>query len=176
IAFCDLDRLKLINDSLGHEAGDRAIRRTADALAGAAHSLAGAHVYRVGGDEFCVVLVGAGTATAVALATEAGRTLALGDAPLALSCGVAELRPGASPKDLFRAADAAQYVAKREGRGRVVVFTDEPVAAPLPGRRARRDRTLAETATLAERLLVTIEDAPHAERAARLAQALDDAA
>ena len=176
IAFCDLDRLKLINDSLGHEAGDRAIRRTADALAGAAHSRAGAHVYRVGGDEFCVVLVGAGTATAVELATEAGRTLALGDAPLALSCGVAELRPGASPKDLFRAADAAQYVAKREGRGRVVVFTDEPAAAPLPGRRARRDRTLAETTTLAERLLAAIEDAPHAERAAHLAQALDDAA
>jgi diguanylate cyclase (GGDEF)-like protein len=116
IAFCDLDRLKLINDSLGHEAGDRAIRRTADALAGAAHSRAGAHVYRVGGDEFCVVLVGAGTATAVELATEAGRTLALGDAPLALSCGVAELRPGASPSTSPSAKAVAGWWSSRTSR------------------------------------------------------------
>jgi diguanylate cyclase (GGDEF)-like protein len=177
IAFCDLDRLKLINDSLGHDAGDRAIRRVADALAAAARSHSRAHVYRVGGDEFCVVLEGAGSASAVELATAAGRSLAQGDAPLALSCGVAELRTGESPKDLLRAADAAQYVAKREGRGRVVVATGEPPAVVPPGgRRARRDRTLAETNALAERLLAAIEDAPPAERGARLAHALDSTA
>jgi diguanylate cyclase (GGDEF)-like protein len=177
IAFCDLDRLKLINDSLGHEAGDRAIRRAADALASAARSQPDTYVYRVGGDEFCVVLEGAGADAAVALATAAGAMLARGTAPLALSCGVAELRPGARATDLFRAADAAQYVAKREGRGRVVVFTDdESSAAPADGRRARRSRTPEETSALAERLLAAIEDGPSEEREARLASALDEAA
>jgi diguanylate cyclase (GGDEF)-like protein len=177
IAFCDLDRLKLINDSLGHDAGDRAIRRAADALATAARALPDTHVYRVGGDEFCVVLEGSGADAAVALATAAGAALARGNAPLALSCGVAELRPGAQATELFRAADAAQYVAKREGRGRVVVYADDEVtAAPVAGRRARRSRTPAETSALAERLLAAIEDGPAEEREARLASALDEGA
>jgi predicted signal transduction protein with EAL and GGDEF domain len=135
------------------------------------------YVYRVGGDEFCVVLEGAGADAAVALATAAGATLAQGPAPLALSCGVAELRPGGHATDLFRAADAAQYVAKREGRGRVVVFTgDDSEAVPADGRRARRSRTPAETSELAERLLAAIEDGPAEEREARLASVLDEGA
>ena len=76
IAFCDLDGLKQVNDTLGHDAGDRAIRRAADALAAAAAGFAGAYVCRVGGDEFCVVLEGHGTEAATALAAEAGRVLA----------------------------------------------------------------------------------------------------
>jgi diguanylate cyclase (GGDEF)-like protein len=177
IAFCDLDRLKLINDSLGHVAGDKAIRRTADALAGAASRYPGARVYRVGGDEFCVLLVGAGVETVANIAAEAGHALAAGDEPLALSCGVAALRPGTDAAGLFRAADAAQYTAKREGRGRVVIAEgDAPAPTPVPARRARRDRTSRETRALAESLIAAIDTAPPDERVERLVRALDSEA
>jgi diguanylate cyclase (GGDEF)-like protein len=174
IAFCDLDGLKQINDNQGHEAGDSAIRRAADALAGAAHGRAGASVYRVGGDEFCVVLEGADAAAVAALVGVACAVLTEGDAPLSLSCGAAALCPGDRAADLFRAADAAQYVAKREKPGYVVIAGAEPASlqqAPS-GRRAQRDRTDAETRALAERLLAAIDGAPEAERVERLAAAL----
>jgi diguanylate cyclase (GGDEF)-like protein len=173
IAFCDLDALKQINDTRGHDAGDCAIRRAADALATAAEGHAGASVCRVGGDEFCVVLEGGDAAAAAAIAGAAGATLAALDDPLSLSCGAAALRPGARPADLFRAADAAQYAAKRQGPGRVAIAGEETVpAAPPGGRRARRDRTDVETRALAARLLAAIDGAPEAERVKRLTAAL----
>ena len=173
VAFCDLDGLKQVNDTLGHDAGDRAIRRAADALAAAAAGCPGAYVCRVGGDEFCVVLEGHGIEAAAALAAEAGRSLAAGDDPLALSCGVAALRPGARPADLFRAADAAQYEAKRAGHGQVVVAErDAAEHSPANARRAARDRTPAETRALAERLLDLVAAAPEGERVERLTRAL----
>ncbi len=176
IAFCDLDGLKQINDTLGHDAGDRAIRRAADALAAAAATCPGASVCRVGGDEFCIVLEGHGTDVAAALATAAGSALAAADEPLALSCGVAALRPGSRPADLFRAADAAQYAAKREGRGRVVIAQgDLPDSSPAADRRSARDSTAAETRALAERLLDAIAGAPEGERVDRITRALQRA-
>ena len=138
--------------------------------------MSGAYVCRVGGDEFCVVLEGHGIEAATALAADAGRVLAADDEPLALSCGVAGMRPGARPADLFRAADAAQYEAKREGRGRVVVAQgDAPGLPPAAGRRSSRERTASETRELAERLLDDIAAAPEGKQVERLAQALRDA-
>jgi len=174
LAFCDLDVLKQINDTLGHDAGDDAIRRAADALAAAARGHAGAHVCRVGGDEFCVVLEGEGAEAAAAIAAHAGSLLAEGDEPLSLSCGAAGLRPGAGPADLFRAADAALYESKREGRGRVVIAPDQEQATfPAPARRARRDQTPSATHALAEQLLAALDGAPPEERLERLTRALD---
>ena len=176
IAFGDLDGLKRINDTHGHEAGDAAIRQAADALAAAAQGVLGASVYRVGGDEFCVVLEDGGAEAAGAIAAAAGAALGACEPPLSLSCGAAALRPGERPADLFRAADIAQYTAKRNGDGRVVVAGDgAPVVAAGDGRRARRDRTSAETRALAQRLLAAIDGAPEAERAERLAAALERA-
>jgi diguanylate cyclase (GGDEF)-like protein len=176
IAFCDLDGLKQINDTLGHDAGDHAIRRAADALASAGAAFPGADVCRVGGDEFCIVLEGHGSEAAAAVAATAVRALTGGDEPLALSCGVAALLPGGRPADLFRAADTAQYAAKRDGGGRVVVAEDDaPDHSPGPGRRSARDRTAAETRALAERLLDLIADVPEGERVERLAGALQRA-
>jgi diguanylate cyclase (GGDEF)-like protein len=165
IAFCDLDGLKQINDGRGHDAGDCAIRRAADALAAAAQGQPGASVYRVGGDEFCVVLEHGDAEAVAALATAACAALAEGEEPISLSCGAAALRAGDKPADLFRAADAAQYAAKHDRPGLVAV-------APAAGRRAHRVRTGDETRVLAGRLLAAIDGAPEHERAERLAAAL----
>jgi diguanylate cyclase (GGDEF)-like protein len=119
IAFCDVDGLKRINDTRGHDAGDRAIRRAADALASAADGHPGASVCRVGGDEFCVLVEGGDATDAAAIAGAAGAALASGDEPVSLSSGAAALRPDWRAGELFRAADAAQYAAKRRGHGRV---------------------------------------------------------
>jgi hypothetical protein len=122
------------------------------------------------------VLEGGDAEAAAALAADVTAALSPGDPPLSLSCGAAALRPGARPADLFRAADAAQYAAKRSGPGRVVVAgAGDAAAPPAPDRRAHRDRTSAETRALAERLLAAIDGAPEGERAERLARALDAA-
>jgi len=174
IAFCDLDGLKQLNDSRGHDAGDRGIRRAADALASAAQAHDGASVYRMGGDEFCVLLEDGGAATVAAIARAAGALLARDLEPVSLSCGVAALSPGARPADLFRAADAAQYAAKRQGPGRVVLAGDGLTASPPGpgGRRAGRNRSDTETRALARLLLAALDGVPEGERAERLAAAL----
>ena len=87
---------------------------------------------------------------------------------------MATLQPGERPADAFRAADAAQYEAKRAGRGLVVLAGGGgmPEWTPAPGRRARRDRTPDETRALAAALLATVDRAPEGERVERLAHAL----
>ena len=148
VAFCDLDGLKQINDAAGHEAGDAALRRAAEALRAAAAGHAGSFVGRIGGDEFCVVLEGAGATVLGAIAEEACRALA--QHQLTFSCGVAALQPGERPADVLRAADAAQYAAKRAGRGLVVIaggggapdWTPSPGGAPsATGRPTRPARS-----------------------------------
>ena len=119
VLLCDVDNLKGLNDSRGHDAGDRALARVGEALVGAAAGLPGSLVGRLSGDEFCVIIEGAGL--------DAGRELALlalaalgseRDIPVSLSCGASASGPGTStPDQLLRAADAAQYVAKRRGGG-----------------------------------------------------------
>ena len=56
LLLCDLDRLKMINDTHGHIVGDRALRAVAKTLVAAAAEFPGAFVARLGGDEFCVLI------------------------------------------------------------------------------------------------------------------------
>ncbi len=172
VAFCDLDGLKDINDAAGHEAGDAAIRRAAEALRAAAAGHPGSFVGRIGGDEFCVLLEGAAAGTLRAVAEAACSALAVHE--ITFSCGVATLQPGERPADAFRAADAAQYEAKRAGRGLVVLAggggcpsgRPRPAAAPgATGRPTRRARS-------PPRCSATVDRAPEGERVERLAHAL----
>jgi diguanylate cyclase (GGDEF)-like protein len=149
LLFCDLDGLKEINDADGHEAGDAALLRVAAALRAASERCEGAFISRIGGDEFCVLLDGHPAAAARELALDAERRLA----PLTMSCGAAELtHQGERPADLFRAADAAQYVAKRAGRGRVYVA--QPGAVVQTPARVLRE---AAGGSLAARTLALLE-------------------
>ncbi|HXS21587.1 MAG TPA: diguanylate cyclase [Steroidobacteraceae bacterium] len=120
----DLDHFKEVNDTLGHEAGDRVLHHVGRVIAAAVRrtDLVG----RLGGDEFLAVLVGVGPAQqALQIAED---IIARLDAPLELQ-GTA-VRVGASigiavsagnednPAALLRRADAAMYASKQAGRGR----------------------------------------------------------
>ena len=142
LLFCDLDGLKDVNDRRGHDAGDRALVAAGTALAEAADTFPDCFTSRLGGDEFCVLMEGHGSAAARALVRHAADRLAgAPDGPLTLSCGVACLdEEHRRSADLFRAADAAQYAAKRVGGGKLFVAepgTPIPPAAP-PERWSRR--------------------------------------
>ena len=128
VLMCDADSLKELNDAEGHQAGDAALRRLAQTLViecPGPKSL----VYRMGGDEFCLVLPGLDAEQATALGERVLRLLANDGHPaLTVSCGVAALGPGVTrPADLLRAADTAQYAAKRGGRNRVCAADPHPV-------------------------------------------------
>ena len=148
LAMFDLDNLKDINDHHGHEAGDAAICAAAAALTAEAEAIPGALVCRIGGDEFCVLMPRTLEADARALGLRVVKNLAAGESAVGASVGVAVLPSGQGRSaDLLRAADAAQYAAKRAGRGRVFVSGltgDDSVAHLLhddarTNRRALRD-------------------------------------
>jgi diguanylate cyclase (GGDEF)-like protein len=164
LVFCDLDGLKDVNDRYGHDAGDRALQAAARALADAAAAFPGSFTSRLGGDEFCVLMEGYGPDAARALARDAAHRLAAAPTgPLTLSCGVACLdEEHRRSADLFRAADAAQYAAKRVGGGKL--FVAEPgiptPAIPVPepwSRRRFRDAGPHEREALVRFLLEQLD-------------------
>lgn len=132
LLFLDLDRFKLINDTLGHAQGDELLTRMAARLTGSLGP--GTLVARIGGDEFLILLdrrqaVG----DALQVANELRRvvsqpvTLSGGEFHVTASIGVACAVPGRSPaaaEGLIREADTALYQAKEAGRDTVAVFDD----------------------------------------------------
>jgi diguanylate cyclase (GGDEF)-like protein len=144
VLLCDVDELKAINDESGHDAGDRALQRVSEALVAAAASPPRNLVGRLSGDEFCVVMEGAGLEQARALAAATLANLGEEDGRgLLISCGAASLGRGVDTlAELMRAADAALYRAKRNGGGQI--FTAGSRASdvtPRPERRALRRTT-----------------------------------
>jgi diguanylate cyclase (GGDEF)-like protein len=119
VLICDVDGLKPINDARGHEAGDRALLRVAEALVAASARWPLSTVGRLSGDEFCVLLEGGDLQAAEEVAGSALTALgAERDSRLSISCGAAQAGPGLrTPDQLLRAADGAQYAAKRRGGG-----------------------------------------------------------
>lgn len=143
LLLLDLDRFKLINDSLGHPAGDAVLR---DVAARFSETIRHEDVLcRVGGEEFAVV----------ARSTTAESALVLGDRlrarlvaapivyrqnviPVTTSVGIAEfnLEPHTTPDMLLRAADNALYCAKGSGRNRTCIDSS-PVSEPVSAERVR---------------------------------------
>jgi len=127
VMFLDLDNFKNINDSLGHDAGDRLLQEVARRLVRSTRS--SDTVARLGGDEFAVLLEGiAAPAEAEQLSAafiEAlDRPFALGvaDVRVQASIGVAFSAPDTDAESLLGNADIAMYHAKAAGKNRFVLF------------------------------------------------------
>jgi diguanylate cyclase (GGDEF)-like protein len=179
LILCDIDNLKQVNDAGGHEAGDRALCAAAAALVDAAAGHADAVVGRFGGDEFCVLLPSGTADDARAVALEAVRRLEQAGGER-ISCGVAARTGDASgPADLLRAADEAQYRAKRgEDAADVIVARGTGTHAAEPQGHDRAYRGSDPQAALARELLDLIDEtnASADDRLARLRARLEQAA
>jgi diguanylate cyclase (GGDEF)-like protein/PAS domain S-box-containing protein len=136
LCYLDLDHFKLVNDTSGHTAGDSMLREVAKLLRDAVRD--SDTVARLGGDEFGILLVGCPLDKARQIADDMAR--AVGDHRfvwkdkifnVGLSVGLVEIsRESGSLEELLAAADTACYVAKRQGTGRVALYSarDEALA------------------------------------------------
>jgi diguanylate cyclase (GGDEF)-like protein len=137
----DIDHFKRVNDDHGHATGDAVLVEVAYRLRKALRAFDLA--YRVGGEEFLVVLPGADLHAAAALAEELREAVAAEPAAgvhVTMSFGVAgSTGPGLEREPLLDAADAALYRAKATGRDRVVTagHEHERAARGAPNRCAR---------------------------------------
>lgn len=130
VLYLDLDNFKLVNDSLGHEAGDALLAAVATRLQNGIRT--GDTLARLGGDEFIILLEDiAGSDEAIEVAC---RILDAVAAPFPLhdreifvnvSIGIALSTPDCDASDLLRDADTAMYVAKRRGKAGYELFTPE---------------------------------------------------
>lgn len=126
--FVDIDNLKIVNDGLGHGAGDRLLVAVAEAL----RSSSGEDLLaRFGGDEFVVVTTGCNRERVTSRAEHLLKTIEMTRVAdigthLTASVGIAFGEPGRlDPEGLLRDADAAMYEAKRRGRGGAALFDSD---------------------------------------------------
>lgn len=115
LAFVDVDRLKIINDSLGHAAGDRALLGVANAFRAKLRPYD--LIMRYGGDEFVCAISGLNMADAAARIALISTALARAPEHGSVTVGLAELLPDDSPADLVARADAALYRERQRVRG-----------------------------------------------------------
>ena len=132
LMFIDLDQFKMVNDVLGHDAGDALLKTASQRLRNAVreHDI----VARFGGDEFVVLLQHVAdrgelhdVARRILAALEVPIHVAGSEAKVGASVGIATATgPDDDPDALVRNADAAMYKAKEHGRGRYEFFRPDP--------------------------------------------------
>ncbi|OCR26308.1 DeoR family transcriptional regulator [Pseudomonas syringae] len=126
LLMLDIDHFKQVNDTYGHSSGDEVLKAISLAIKGQLRNID--RVFRYGGEEFLIVLSNTGRESAAMIGErlrQAAHDLIypILDHPLELtvSLGCSTLLPAESADSLLRRADAALYVAKREGRNRLAM-------------------------------------------------------
>ncbi len=131
LLILDIDHFKRVNDTWGHETGDRVLKQTGLTLLRLLRTTDIAT--RMGGEEFVILLPATELAGAVVCAERFRAALAAHDfglpAAVTSSFGVAALQPGEAGNTLLARADGALYSAKQQGRNRVVAATLTATAA-----------------------------------------------
>ena len=132
VAFCDIDHFKLINDSHGHDTGDRVLKFVAGLLSKVSNEQC--HVARHGGEEFVMLFRGKTAAEACEavdnvrqdLSTRSLVNRANGERMerVSFSAGVANVLAYDDPRAALKAADRALYLAKEHGRNRVYLAAE----------------------------------------------------
>ncbi|WP_084455957.1 GGDEF domain-containing protein [Novosphingobium rosa] len=136
VAFCDIDHFKRINDTHGHDAGDRVLKVVAETLARISDDRC--HVARHGGEEFVVLLRGRSLHEAWEILDDTRHRMAerklinrateAAFGQVTFSAGIADVFASEDPRDALAAADKALYKAKESGRNKVVV-AEKPTKA-----------------------------------------------
>ena len=136
LLYIDIDNFKIVNDTLGHDVGDRLLLTVANILRDAVR--ADDVLVRFGGDEFVIILPGCAVSDALAIGedlrakidcllfAEKGRSFRVG-----ASIGVASIDGSREAADLLGVADAACYAAKAGGRNRVELYNENGSALEL---------------------------------------------
>ncbi len=176
LLICDLDNFKRVNDTLGHEAGDRVLEGFSELLRECTREAD--LPTRLGGEEFALVLPGADAAAALGVAERLRRAVRERftghPVPVSVSIGVATTGPELeSAAGLMRAANRALYAAKHLGRDRCVAYHAQTLemldAVRGSGTAAREQLTAAML--LAETLdLRDVGTARHSETVGRYAE------
>jgi diguanylate cyclase (GGDEF)-like protein len=154
LAICDLDDFKVVNDSRGHAAGDDVLRRAATTIA--THLRRSDRAFRIGGDEFAIILPGSDAEQAHAIVRRLLAASLDGDGArsestgASFSAGISAIPGQARDRDsLYGQADAALFWAKRHGRTYVAVYDPSRHDAPITSRPA------AELSALVARVAAT---------------------
>ncbi len=144
VAFCDIDHFKRINDTHGHDAGDRVIRLIAEMLATISND--NCHIARHGGEEFVMLFRAVSLAQAHRKLDELREQMAdrrlvnrKTDEPLGqitFSAGIADVFDFPDPRAALKAADEALYAAKEGGRNqiRIAPRAGAPATGPTTGK------------------------------------------
>jgi diguanylate cyclase len=132
VAFCDIDHFKLVNDTHGHDTGDRVLKFVGSLLA----KISGekCHVARHGGEEFVLLFRGKTVGEACEIVDSTRKDLASRNLvdrnsgermeQISFSGGIADVFAYEDPREALKAADRALYLAKEHGRNRVYMAAD----------------------------------------------------
>ena len=165
----DLDRFKMLNDRLGHQAGDRALELLGEALAAGVRRID--RVGRLGGEEFALVLPEtdehAGYVLAERIRSKVRENFAADLFPLTISFGVAAYPThGATTAALLKAGDQALYTAKEFGRDCSVIYSAE-TADILRGNSHRKESTAERRVASLIGLASSMDTAEHSQMVGR---------
>ncbi len=145
LIMCDVDGLKIVNDTMGHQAGDRLLIDAAAALRGAVRDPGSTTICRIGGDEFCLAIDGGALLTAHDVSDTIERLFARSAGsgpPRSISCGIAFAGEDIESRSaLLRSADENQYQTKRARKASREAMIKQVTAdaGPHVDRRAIRD-------------------------------------